>query len=163
MHIIAANPSTGASGNLTFDDNNVFPPFTFTNDTASHTNKLPWYMGQWTTPVTAVLEAYVLVSFLIALVMFMMCIRRHGCFHLCRCRRRRRVTRYQQQRVRIYDEQHANTNNNNTQEDSDEDIDDHEINSILSRDPAALDAEDGGRHVHDIQRLERALRTAGMA
>jgi ribonuclease BN (tRNA processing enzyme) len=42
MHIIAANPSTGASGNLTFDDNNVFPPFTFTNDTASHTNKLPW-------------------------------------------------------------------------------------------------------------------------
>jgi hypothetical protein len=37
-------------------------------------------MGQWTTPVTAVLEAYVLVSFLIALVMFMMCIRRHGCF-----------------------------------------------------------------------------------
>jgi hypothetical protein len=38
------------------------------------------YMGQWTTPVTAVLEAYVLVSFLIALVMFMMCIRRHGCF-----------------------------------------------------------------------------------
>jgi hypothetical protein len=37
-------------------------------------------MGQWTTPVTAVLEAYVLVSFLIALVMFMMCIHRHGCF-----------------------------------------------------------------------------------
>jgi hypothetical protein len=37
------------------------------------------YMGQWTTPATAVLEAYVLVSFLIFLVMFMMCIHRHGC------------------------------------------------------------------------------------
>jgi hypothetical protein len=37
------------------------------------------YMGQWTTPVTAVLEAYVLVSFLVFLVMFMMCIHRHGC------------------------------------------------------------------------------------
>ncbi|KAI4836213.1 hypothetical protein E4T44_08379 [Aureobasidium sp. EXF-8845] len=144
MHIIAANPSTGASGNLTFDGNNVFPSFTFTNDTLSQTNKLPWYMGQWTTPVTAVLEAYVLVSFLIALVMFMMCIHRNGCF-----------------RVRVWNEQHANINN--TQQDSDEDIDDHEINSILFRDHAALDAEDGGSRAHDIQRLERALRTAGMA
>jgi hypothetical protein len=41
MHIIAANPSTGASGNLTFDDNSVFPSFTFTNDTVQ-TNKVPW-------------------------------------------------------------------------------------------------------------------------
>jgi hypothetical protein len=81
--------------------------------------------------------------------------------HLCRCRRRRRAARYQQQRVRVWNEQHANINN--MQEDSDEDIDDHEINSILSRDPAALVAEDSGHRVHDIQRLERALRTAGMA
>jgi hypothetical protein len=48
-------------------------------------------------------------------------------------------------------------------EDSDEDIDDLEINSVLSRDPAAVDAENGAHRVHDIQRLERALRTAGMA
>ena len=48
-------------------------------------------------------------------------------------------------------------------EDSDEDIDGPEINSVLSRDPAAVDAENGGHRVHDIQRLERALRTAGMA
>ena len=61
----------------------------------------------------------------------------------------------------MWNEQQANTNN--TQEDSDEDIDGPEINSILSRDPAAVDAENGGHRVHDIQRLERALRTAGMA
>ncbi|KAI4802544.1 hypothetical protein E4T45_11185 [Aureobasidium sp. EXF-8846] len=73
----------------------------------------------------------------------------------------RRAVRYQQQRVRVWNEQHANINN--TQQDSDEDIDDHEINSILFRDHAALDAEDGGSRAHDIQRLERALRTAGMA
>lgn len=37
------------------------------------------YMGQYTTPVTAVLEAYVLISFLIFFVMFMLCVHRHGC------------------------------------------------------------------------------------
>lgn len=38
------------------------------------------YMAEWTTPVTAVLEAYVLISFLVFLVMFLMCIHRRGCF-----------------------------------------------------------------------------------
>jgi hypothetical protein len=61
----------------------------------------------------------------------------------------------------VWNEQQNNTNN--IQEDSDEDIDDHEINSVLSGDPAAVDAENGGHRAHDIQRLERALRTAGMA
>ena len=63
----------------------------------------------------------------------------------------------------MWNEQQQHANTNNVQEDSDEDIDGPEIDSILSRDPAAVDVENGGQRVHDIQRLERALRTAGMA
>ena len=43
MHIIAANPSTGASRNLTSDDNNAFTlTSTSTNDTTIEPNKVPW-------------------------------------------------------------------------------------------------------------------------
>ena len=62
----------------------------------------------------------------------------------------------------MWNQQHTNIIDNN-QEDSDEDIDGPGINSILSGDPTAVDPENGGQRVHDIQRLERALRTAGMA
>jgi len=55
------------------------------------------------------------------------------------------------------------TNINNYREDSDEEVDEIEINGILHRGPAAVDPEDEGHRVHNIQRLERALRTAGMA
>ncbi|CAD0107625.1 unnamed protein product [Aureobasidium uvarum] len=149
MQIITANPSRGASVNFAFDDKNA----TFISD--NNDTQLPWYMGQWTTPVTAVLEAYVLVSFLVFLIMFMMCIHRRGCCHIFHSRRRRRVVRYQQRlRVRVQIEQHTH---NVMQEESDRDEDGHGVNSTSSRDPATVDAE------HDIQRLERALRVAGMA
>ncbi|CAD0083051.1 unnamed protein product [Aureobasidium vineae] len=155
MHIITANPSTGANVNFALDDKNA----TFiSNNNNTH---LPWYMGQWTTPVTAVLEAYVLGSFLVFLIMFMMCIHRRGCCHMFHHRRRRRVVRYQQRpRVRVQIEQQTH---NNMQEDSDGGEDGHEVNSISSRNPATVDAQNGGPRVHDIQRLERALRVAGMA
>lgn len=38
------------------------------------------YMGEWTTPVSVVLYIYSLLSFMTFLVMFMLCIHRHGCF-----------------------------------------------------------------------------------
>ncbi|KAH0289790.1 hypothetical protein M436DRAFT_54001 [Aureobasidium namibiae CBS 147.97] len=159
MHIIAYNPFAGASRNLTFDDNNESPfSSNSTNDTA---NKLPWYMGEWTTPVSVVLYVYSLISFMIFLLMFMLYVSRHGCFHICRCRRRRRAIRYQQQRVRVWNEQQTNMNHHG--EDSDEEADDLETNSVLHRGPAAVNSENGGHRVHNIQRLERALRTAGMA
>ncbi|KAG9549890.1 hypothetical protein KCU61_g3466, partial [Aureobasidium melanogenum] len=155
MHMIAV-PSAGVSHNLNYDDNNVTSSTTVQIDNSS----LPWYMAEWTTPVTAVLEAYVLISFLVFLVMVAMCIRRRGCFHICYRRRRRRTMRYQQlPRRRMWNEQQTD---NNTHEDSDQDVDHYEANSILSRDPAAV-AENGDHRVQDIQRLERALRVAGMA
>lgn len=142
------------------------------------------YMGQYTTPVTAVLEAYVLISFLIFFVMFMLCVHRHGCcvsisftsflfpsaalffflfrlliwktqhiFHRRRRRRHQRAVRYQQQmRVRAWEEEQANRIHDD--DDEDEDIDGHEVDS--------LDTENGDR-VQEIQRLERALRSAGIA
>lgn len=62
----------------------------------------------------------------------------------------------------MWNQQQANIIDN-IHEDSDEDIDSPEINNILSRDPTVVDSENGGQRVHNIQRLERALRTAGMA
>ena len=134
-------------------------------------------MGQYTTPVTAVLEAYVLISFLIFFVMFMLCVHRHGCcvsisftsflfstfglliwktqhiFHRRRRRHRQRAVRYQQQmRVRAWEEEQANRIHDD--DDEDEDIDVHEVDSP--------DTENGDR-VQEIQRLERALRSAGIA
>lgn len=38
------------------------------------------YMGDWTTPVAVLLYIYSLMSFLTLLFMFMLCVRRHGCF-----------------------------------------------------------------------------------
>lgn len=114
------------------------------------------YMGQYTTPVTAVLEAYVLISFLIFFVMFMLCVHRHGCCHIFHRRRRRhgqRAVRYQQQmRVRAWEEEQANRIHDD--EDEEGDIDGHEVDSP--------DTENGDR-VQEIQRLERALRSAGIA
>lgn len=141
------------------------------------------YMGQYTTPVTAVLEAYVLISFLIFFVMFMLCVHRHGCcvsvsftsflfpsvrlfflfrlliwitqhiFHRRRRRHRQRAVRYQQQmRVRAWEEEQANRIHDDDDEEGD--IDGHEVDS--------LDTENGDR-VQEIQRLERALRSAGIA
>jgi hypothetical protein len=57
---------------------------------------------------------------------------------------------------------HEEQTDTNMHEDSDQDIDHYEANSILSRNPAAV-AENGDHRVQDIQRLERALRVAGMA
>lgn len=48
-------------------------------------------------------------------------------------------------------------------EDSDEEVDHYEVNSILFRDPGAVGTENDGNRVQDIQRLEMALRVAGMA
>lgn len=48
-------------------------------------------------------------------------------------------------------------------DDSDEDVDHYEEISARSRNPGSMDAENGGPRVHDIQRLERALRVVGMA
>ncbi|KAG9671642.1 hypothetical protein KCU99_g2900, partial [Aureobasidium melanogenum] len=155
MHMIAV-PSTGVSQNLNYDNNNVTSSTTVQIDN----NSLPWYMAEWTTPVTAVLEAYVLISFLVLLVMVLMCIHRRGCFHICHRRRRRRTMRYQQlPRRHMWNGEQTD---NNMHEDSDQDIDHYEANSILSRDPTAV-VENGGHRVQDIQRLERALRVAGMA
>ncbi|KAI4729414.1 hypothetical protein E4T49_02921 [Aureobasidium sp. EXF-10728] len=68
--------------------------------------------------------------------------------------RRRRGVRYQQQlRVRVQIEQQTNT----MQEDLDEESNDYQVNSTLDRDPGTSGTE------HDIQRLERALKVAGMA
>ncbi|KAG9947559.1 hypothetical protein KCU85_g5653, partial [Aureobasidium melanogenum] len=153
MHMIAV-PSAGVSDNLNFNTND--------NATSSTYNStLPWYMAEWTTPVTAVLEAYVLISFLVFLVMGLMCIRRRGCFHICHRRRRRRTMRYQQlPRRRVWNEHQTNYN---MHEDWDEDVNHYGVNSFHSRDLAAVDTENGEHRVQDIQRLERALRVAGMA
>lgn len=63
----------------------------------------------------------------------------------------------------MWNEQQTNIINNN-QGDSDGEVDDDlEHHSVLSRDSAAVETENGGDRVHNIQRLERALRTAGMA
>lgn len=51
----------------------------------------------------------------------------------------------------------------NMHEDSDEEVDHYEVNSILFRDPGAVGTENDGNRVQDIQRLEMALRVAGMA
>lgn len=68
--------------------------------------------------------------------------------------------RYQQlPRRRVWIEEQTN----NMHEDSDEDVDHYEVNSIRSRESANVDTENGGSRVQDIQRLERALRVAGMA
>ncbi|KAG9832373.1 hypothetical protein KCU78_g2512, partial [Aureobasidium melanogenum] len=151
MHMIAV-PSVGVSHNLNYDDNNVTSSTTIQNDIGS----LPWYMAEWSTPVTAVLEAYVLISFLVLLVMVAMCIHRRGCFHICHRRRRRRTMRYQQlPRRRMRNEQQTG---NNMNEDSEEDVDRYAVNST-----SLVDTEDGDHRVPDIQRLERALRVAGMA
>ncbi|THX56250.1 hypothetical protein D6D06_04404 [Aureobasidium pullulans] len=165
MHIIT-NPSTGEGRNVSFETNassvtslrtNENNSTTFNNSTfISNHEQLLWYMGQFTTPVTAVLEAYVLISFLIFFVMFMLCVHRHGCCHIFHRRRRRhrqRAVRYQQQmRVRAWEEEQANR----IHDDDDEEgvIDGHEVDS--------LDTENGDR-VQEIQRLERALRSAGIA
>lgn len=53
--------------------------------------------------------------------------------------------------------------NNHMHDDSDEDVDHYEEISARSRNPGSMDAENGGPRVHDIQRLERALRVVGMA
>ncbi|KAG9847970.1 hypothetical protein KCU98_g5725, partial [Aureobasidium melanogenum] len=156
MHMIAV-PSTSVSHNLNYDDNNATSSTSVQNDNSS----FPWYMAEWTTPVTAVLEAYVLISFLVFLVMFLMCIHRRGCFHICHRRRRRRTMRYQQLlRRRMWNGEQIG---NNVHEDSDEDVNHYEINSTQTRNHSAVDTENGDHRVQEIQRLERALRVAGMA
>lgn len=69
--------------------------------------------------------------------------------------------RYQRPpRRRVWNEHQTNYN---MHEDRDEDVNIYEVNSVHSRDLAALDTEHGDHRVQDIQRLERALRVAGMA
>ncbi|KAI5261837.1 hypothetical protein E4T47_09391 [Aureobasidium subglaciale] len=157
---IIAYPSTDAEFGL---DNNAscstFASVDANHNSTIHDAKVAWYMGEWTMPVTAVLEAYVMMSFLFFFVAFMAYIHKNGCCHVFRCRRRRRAIRYQHMRVRQWNEQQAAAA---MEDDSDEDTDNHEVNSVLSRDPAAVDVEHGAG-VHEIQRLERAMRTAGMA
>ncbi|KAI5209962.1 hypothetical protein E4T39_00546 [Aureobasidium subglaciale] len=159
---IIAYPSTGAEFGL--DNNASSSSSAFASIDANHNStiddaKVSWYMGEWTTPVTAVLEAYVMMSFLFFFVAFMVCIHKHGCCHIFHRRRRRRaIIQYQHLRVRQWNEQQAAA----MDDDSDEASDSHEVNSVLSRYPAAADVEHGGP-VNEIQRLERAMRTAGMA
>ncbi|KAL2033754.1 hypothetical protein VTO58DRAFT_104468 [Aureobasidium pullulans] len=165
MHIIT-NPSTGEGRNVSFETNASYVSFAYDNNSTTFNNstfisnheQFPWYMGQYTTPVTAVLEAYVLISFLIFFVMFMLCVHRHGCCHIFHRRRRRhrqRAVRYQQQmQVRAWEEEQANRIHDDDDDDEEGHIDGHEVDS--------LDTENGDR-VQEIQRLERALRSAGIA
>ncbi|KAK6000829.1 hypothetical protein QM012_003554 [Aureobasidium pullulans] len=156
MHMIAIPSVPGVSRNFSFGDHNA----TSSTFVQTDLSNLPWYMAEWTTPVTAVLEAYVLISFLVFLVMVMMCIHRRGCFHICRRRRRRRPIRYQQlPRHHVWHEEQTN----DMHEDSDEDVNHYGVNSSQSTDPHAVDTENSDDRVQDIQRLERALRVAGMA
>ncbi|THZ03351.1 hypothetical protein D6C92_00048 [Aureobasidium pullulans] len=144
MHIIT-NPSTGEGRNVSFETNASYVNFTNDNNSTTFNNstfisnheKLPCCAGGLRPDIVPDLLRHVYAHI----------------FHRRRRRHRQRAVRYQQQmRVRAWEEEQANRIHDD--DDEDEDIDGHEVDG--------LDTENGDR-VQEIQRLERALRSAGIA
>ncbi|THY55230.1 hypothetical protein D6C97_05507 [Aureobasidium pullulans] len=144
MHIIT-NPSTGEGRNVSFETNASYVSFAYDNNSTTFNNltfisnheKLPCCAGGLRPDIVSDLLRHVYAHI----------------FHRRRRRHRQRAVRYQQQmRVRAWEEEQANRMHDD--DDEDEDIDGHEVDS--------LDTENGDR-VQEIQRLERALRSAGIA